>query len=212
VGTKQTKKKSGRGKDKKPRKRREASADDKAVMRARELAFATEFLKTWDATAAAKATGIRKRSISTACTFLRRPGVQKIINAEMSKQMSAVRVTEARIVGWLVDVASAVYTDYGSWEDDIVELVPSKRLTRGQARAIKSVEVRRDKNGVVTSRKLTLHNPEKAQELLMRWKGMLNLDERSKHPEAQKIARDIRADLAEMNRRTAGGEDDGASA
>jgi phage terminase small subunit len=173
-------------------------------MEQRVRAFAEAFLKTQSATEAAKISGIRGRSPRSACTFLRRPDVQKIINDEMTMRARSVGVTAERVINELSALAFTSMTDFATWDGRTVSLTDSSALTRRQARAVQSVSSKMSAQGVPNVT-IKLYDKTKALELLARYLGIISPDsDGSKRPQAQELAVRIRAMIREADEATGG--------
>jgi phage terminase small subunit len=193
VGTKKKQKPHKRGDDRK-----------QVVMPARERAFVDAFFLTWNAEAAAKKAGVRAKSPHTAWQFLKRPNVQRMIQEEIDARAKAAGVSADKIVSIIYNIANAAFKDFASWDENDLRLVSSKDMTRDQSRAIKSIEVRTNNAGHV-SRKITLHDPLRACELLARIKKMISPSDHDGGKGAQELAGMVRRALAENDDKSGGG-------
>lgn len=151
-----------------------AEERDQVKWPVRRKAFALTFLKTWDANEALREIGLQPCG-QNASRYLKHPEVQAIIAEEMQKRCADAKVTEARVIAELTDVAFSSMKDYAEWNADGVRLVSSADLTRDMCRSIQSIKSTHTRDGVNVSFKL--HDKLKALEQLGRILGMFKNEE-----------------------------------
>lgn len=173
-------------------------------MKLREQLFADAFLLTGCAVKAAAKTGIRGRSRKSASAFLKRPGVQRIINDEMSMRAKARGITEDRVLNELAVLAFSNMSDFARWSGAENVLFCSDEISRSRKRAVQSVSSKMSAQGVPNVT-IKLYDKAKALEVLARYLGIIGPEsEGNKRPQAREIALRIRAMLAEAEEASGG--------
>ena len=132
--------------------------------------FADEFLKDFDASAAAKRAGYASRSAPFHATKLRRyPGVAARIEAGIAAKQRAIRIGAARVIEEYARIAFADIGRLADWTNRRLRLKPKRRIAVADSAAIARLDATRG----VTLR-LALHDKVYALDMLARHLGLLD--------------------------------------
>lgn len=142
----------------------------------RQRRFADEFLKDFDASAAARRAGYAPRSAPFLATKLRRyPGIAARIEAGMAARRLPIRAEADRV---LVEYARIAFADIGriaAWDDKHLRLKPKRRIALEDSAAIAHIgPFGKSSGGRGIELRLRLHDKVYALDMLARHLGLLD--------------------------------------
>lgn len=162
-------------------------------LRGKQRAFVEEYVKDFNATAAAKRAGYsEKTAYSIADEILKKPEVQQAISELQEQRSKELKISADTVIKEIAELGFSNILDFVRWTSQTVELIDSNTLDRRKAAAISEISM--TAHGV----KIKLHSKLDALDKLAKHLGLYDDEGRDKRS-PEEVAANIVAAVKAMN-------------